>query len=115
MNCPNCEKTMEEKCIPHLSFYYEESENFDIVYKCKECKIEYNETEDHWKIPKKYEEPTEAQIKAIDFINSRLRKNYEPLLKNQCWRIINENLKKANRFIQKNEDELQEEMEDEQN
>lgn len=96
MKCPNCEKEMNEivhkdYCIaawdcfsPH--YYY-------TTYYCKYCHIRFDGKK--WYIPKKYEGPTERQIRAIYFINKWLCRSYEPILKNQCSRIIKANLSQA--------------------
>lgn len=100
MKCPYCDSEMEYKdegCWdypfttgdePDYQVYYSKD-----IYTCRKCNIK--KVNEEWKIPKRYNRPTEKQIKTILFINNHLETHYEPLLKVQCWRIINENLQDA--------------------
>lgn len=100
MLCPNCQKEMVYQDKGYYGFAFSTGPEPDYpqwlpnsTYICKQCKIKYKN--DQWIIPKKYERPTEKQIRTILFINHHLRTNYEPLLKKQCWYIINQNMQKA--------------------
>ena len=89
MICPNCGKEMEESVaifytIAGWDMDYPDGEQYN--YRCKECKIK--KLGDEWKIPRKYERPTDKQINAILWINNILDLELEPLLKSQCYRDI---------------------------
>lgn len=71
------------------------------VYVCKECHIK--KVNDEWKIPKKYKRPSQKQINAIWFINEQLDKDFEPVLKKQCWNIIHKYLEEAIKVQQRRE------------
>lgn len=96
MNCPNCGKEMKDK-----SYNYYGLGDWDMDYPpelheeywCKDCKIKYEDEE--WIIPKKFEPPTEKQIKAISLINRNLGLDYVPLLKNKCIQFIKEHMEES--------------------
>ena len=94
MRCPNCNKEMKYKDKGYWGFPFStgpEPDYPDYIkydsYSCTDCKIRCENGD--WKIPKKYERPTEKQLRALLFINNRLGFDFEPLLKVQCWRFIN--------------------------
>ena len=60
---------------------------------CKDCRITF--VNGKWKIPKKFERPTEKQIRTVLFINSKLGTNLTPLLKRQCWKFISKHFEEA--------------------
>lgn len=99
MKCPNCEREMKNKsrwvqCIS-IAFWDEDypmCEWYEEFW-CWHCRIKYEEGK--WTIPKKYERPTNKQIKTIKFINNTLNLTEEPILKNQCWKFINKYFEKA--------------------
>lgn len=100
MKCPYCERDMEYKDEGSWGYPFTTGDEPDYqvyfpkeIYSCRKCNIQ--KINEEWHIPEQYHRPTEKQIKAILFINHHLETRYEPLLKVQCWRIINENLKKA--------------------
>jgi len=89
MKCPNCDKEMEDKSHSFWSMGDWDSETpsgWTEEHYCKSCKITFNNG--NWEIPKKFERPTEKQIRTVLFINSKLDRNCEPLLKRQCWKFI---------------------------
>lgn len=100
VKCPHCDNEMEYRddgCWDY-PFSFGDEPDYQVyfpkeIYICKRCNIRNENGE--WNIPKHYCRPTAKQIKAILFINHYLQTHYEPLLKSQCWRIINENLKTA--------------------
>ena len=100
MNCPNCNKEMKYEDKGYWGYPFTTGPEPDYpdyfkrdIYTCKECKIMCDNKE--WKIPKKYERPTEKQLNTVLFINKRLGLTFEPLLKVQCWRFINKFFNKA--------------------
>ena len=100
MKCPHCDGEMEYKDDGCWGYPFSTGDEPDYqvyfpkeVYSCKRCNIQ--KINDEWRIPKHYPRPTEKQIRAILFINNHLQTRHEPLLKSQCWRIINANLKNA--------------------
>ena len=78
------------------------------IYTCKECKITCDNKE--WKIPNKYERPTEKQLNTVLFINNRLGFSFTPLLKVQCWRYINTFFDKAKKIKYCNDIQVAEEL-----
>ena len=100
MKCPNCDNQMKHKIetrqILDLSGTADYDEYYDVdVYKCPACKITNDDGK--WKIPLKWQ-PTEKQIKTILFINNRLRADFKPVTKRQCWKIINDNFESAKKI-----------------
>lgn len=100
MKCLCCEKKMKYKDKGYWGTSFSTGPEPDYpdwirkdVYSCKDCDIK--KVNDKWKIPKKYARPTEKQIKTIEFINHYLGSDYEPILKTQCWKIINKHLQEA--------------------
>lgn len=96
MKCPNCNKEMKEKEYFSLDFGYgmvgEEVYNRDVNYRCSSCKIDYKYNV--WIIPKSLQ-PTEKQENTLLFINNRLKTDFKPITKHQCWEIINKYFNKA--------------------
>lgn len=96
MKCPNCDKEMKDK-----SYWYYGIGDWDMDYPatlheecyCADCDIKWVNGE--WTIPKRYEPPTEKQIKCVRFICRELGMNYEPLLKRKTWEFINKYLDDA--------------------
>ena len=108
MKCPYCDEEMEYKDKGYWGYPFSTGIEPDYpdwicndIYTCKKCNIK--NTNGEWKIPKKYNRPTDKQIKTLLFINNRLGTDYEPLLKVQCWRIINKNLQDAIAYKQVHE------------
>lgn len=103
MKCPYCNKEMKNKSqyetfrIIDFSGTCEDDYETKLVpkYECKDCNIKLNDNE--WKIPKKYERPTQKQINTIRFINNTLDLDIEPLLKIQCQREISKYFNEAKR------------------
>ncbi len=115
MKCPYCERKMEYKDKGYWSFSFTTGDEPDYpdwfrrdIYTCKNCNIK--KENDEWKIPKKYNRPTEKQEKTILFINHRLGYNFEPLLRVQCWRIINKYLQEAIKCKETNDIQKAEDM-----
>lgn len=101
MKCPYCDKEMKNKS-KYMSFRIIDfsgtcDEDFETKfveqYQCKNCNISRKKNE--WKIPRKYERPTQKQINTIKFINNTLNLDIEPLLKMQCQREISKYFDKA--------------------
>lgn len=100
MKCPYCEREMEYKDNGYWGFSFTTGDKPDYpswicenIYTCKFCNI--RNINDEWEIPKKYNRPTEKQEKTVLYINNHLGYNFKPLLRVQCWRIINKYLQKA--------------------
>lgn len=99
MNCPCCGKEMVDKSKTTLErFYHWEDECFyyrDItidIFVCKFCGI--RKEENRWIVPK-FLKPTEKQIKCISVINSVLGTDFEAVTKEQCSKVIAENIDKS--------------------
>lgn len=96
MNCPNCKNNMKYSTEQRKIFDLSGTADYDYylvdVYKCKNCNIK--KINDEWSVPEKLK-PTDKQEKTLLFINSRLKTNFEPITKRQCWEIINNNFEKA--------------------
>lgn len=90
MNCPNCNKKMEDK-----SYCYYGISDWDMDYPatlheeyvCKDCNIKYMNRE--WIIPEKFKRATYKQIKCANFICRELELEFEPVLKTKTWKFIN--------------------------
>lgn len=101
MRCPCCNREMKNKSkyetsrIIDFSGTCDEDYETRLVkkYKCEDCNIKWKD--DEWKIPKKYERPTQKQINTIRFINNTLNLDIEPLLKIQCQREISKYFNEA--------------------
>lgn len=102
MNCPNCDKLMEDKsrfveeffCTGDDPDYY--PTRWYEEHRCKACGIKYKDGE--WFIPAKYQRPTDKQLRCVSFINRQLGTNYEPALKKSAWRFIKDNLPAAQKI-----------------
>lgn len=131
MICPNCNKEMKvrERSIPiSLSFgaEYDDPEDWDDeysdteiirTYKCKDCKILYEENDDTWTIPKEFA-PTTKQEKTVLFITKRLKLDMPIYHKKYYWKFINEHFEDAKKvqeemlddYYYENHDWLEEEF-----
>lgn len=110
MRCPCCEKEMKYIEGGYWDFlkFADPTWMISDEYKCDTCNISYKGHQ--WKIPEKYNRPTEKQIKTVKFINQYLGFEFEPLLKTQCWRIINKYLKEAQKCKQAQVEQCAEDM-----
>lgn len=100
MKCPYCDSDMSYKDEGYWDYPFSTGDEPDYqvyhpkdIYMCSRCNIKKINSE--WSIPERYNRPTEKQVRTVLFINNHLGTQYEPLLRVQCWRIINENLQKA--------------------
>ena len=95
MNCPQCEKEMNNESYWYSGFagwdddypssYYE-------LYVCKNCNISYRNGE--WNVPEQFR-PTSKQIKTAKYISNVLNISEPPLTKRSLWKFINQNLSKS--------------------
>lgn len=83
MNCPNCDKEMNQT-----------SYIVNLKYECPSCGILHNSCHNRWLVPDEYK-PTEKQKNTLHFINSRLGTYFIPITKRQCSNVIAENFEKA--------------------
>ena len=92
MNCPQCGLPME---YHDEGFFGRSIGEWDVdlpywhsfeVYRCRRCKIK--NAAGTWEIPAKFERPTEAQLRAVKFIQAMLGIDFEPVLKKQCHTFI---------------------------
>jgi hypothetical protein len=89
IKCPNCNREMKYELKDWYAYPFTTGDELDYPsyyrkekYLCKECGISCIDSK--WKIPKKYERPTNKQINTIKFINNELRMDIQPLTKKQC-------------------------------
>lgn len=79
MKCPCCGKEMTKKCIDDTHYdmcWGEGTPDYHLYYKCKECKISFDENEG-WTVPKKYVATiSEKQINCLCYLYDIPRNDY---------------------------------------
>ena len=112
MNCPNCNKEMDD-----LSYFVEDVYGFGDEpdystctkkekFHCKKCSITVDDGV--WKIPQHFNRASDKQIKTVEWINRVLGTDCVPLLKGQCWRFIAEHMAEATEASEREREEYYE-------
>ena len=98
--CPICGSIMKTKssevCIWWDQLDGESIHTIDTTYTCKNdhAKVVYSDYSEEWEIPEEFQ-PTEKQIKCVQFITSVLDCESPIPTKTEYWKFINEYLTKA--------------------
>lgn len=99
MNCPNCNKEMQDKSHGEtITFFTGDEPDYYPTewieeYYCKECKIKFRKG--IWMVPEKYPRATKKQENCVAFINRQLGTTFKPVLKTSTWKFIKDNIERA--------------------
>ena len=86
MKCPQCELEMKDKSYGLGDWDCDYPSSIHEEYKCKKCKIKYENGE--WTIPKEFK-PSYKQEMAILFICNQLNTDYTPTTNKKACKFIN--------------------------
>lgn len=109
MICPICGKPMKARstytCVVWDQIEGDSEYRLDTIYTCKNGhpKVTYDDCEELWQIPTEFQ-PTEKQVRCIEYIIRRLGINPPIPTKTECWKFINTYLTAASSRSKYNND-----------